>query len=101
MFVIPTPADLAYVDGNGNKIDPKTVGGAVHLTNGVGVPAATPWVEIKGVKGPDGVARTLYRTGDGSANTPFLFHELPPTDATHVANAAGQVVVPVKVGVDG
>jgi hypothetical protein len=99
MYVTPIPAQLALVDANGNKIDPQQTG-QVHLTNGPGVPTNAPWVEIHGVKGPDGVGRTLYRTGDGSAGDPFMFHEQPPVSATTPKNTAGQVIVPTTVGSD-
>jgi hypothetical protein len=98
VYVIPVPPNLAYVDANGNKVDPKAVGD-IHLTIGTQA-TGTPWVELHGVKGPDGVARTLYRTGDGSTLTPFLFHEQPPVDVGHATNAAGQVIVPITVGKD-
>ena len=102
IFAVPTPANLSFVDANGNKIDPK-VSGDVHMMEGT-VPAAPPWVEIHGIKGPDGVTRTLYRTGDGSENNKYLFHEQPPVDHAGpnapVKNPAGQYVIPVKAGVD-
>lgn len=75
IYATPAPPNLSFVDAQGNRIDPK-VTGDVKLSSG-GAAAGPPWVEINGIKGPDGVTRTLYRTGDGSVGSPYLFHEQP------------------------
>jgi hypothetical protein len=74
----------------------------VKLTAG-GVDVPPPWTELRGVRGPDGVARTIYRTSDGKGG--YLFHEnapVPPdgTPNSVKKNAAGQYVIPVTSAQD-
>ena len=98
MYIMPIPPNFSFVDASGTKVGPR--GGRAGPPHGREQPTNAPWVEIHGVKGPDGVARTLYRTGDGTQDSPFMFHEQPPVPVRGQKNPAGQVVIPVTVGAD-
>ena len=65
---------LPDAEGNLTPVDPMQT--SSHL-----------WDEITGVIGLDGVARTLYRTGDGSPERPYLFHTKAPTITDGEGNA--------------
>lgn len=97
MYIQPSAPDISYVGPSGETIDPKAVGG-VALKNGQ-MDAPDPWLELRGVKGPDGVTRTLYRTGNG-VDIPFLFHTEPPVAADQRKDPQGRVVVGVTQGTD-
>ena len=97
-YILPTRPDVSYVGPSGETI-PEDAGGGIKLFNGQ-TPMPDPWLELKGVKGPDGVTRTLYRTGDGTAQSPFLFHERPPVGVEGTTDANGRPVIHVEQAAD-
>jgi hypothetical protein len=98
VYIMPSPPNVTFVDPGGRSIDPK-VAGEVRMFDGT-TAVPPPWTELRGVKGPDGVARTLYRTGDGTPGREYLFHEHPPVPQETKPNAAGQYVIPVVPTLD-
>jgi len=103
-YVLPSEPNVTFEDPvSKTSVDPK-VQGNVRLFDGL-TEVPPPWQELRGVRGPDGVARTIYRTGDGSAERPFLFHEnapVPPEGTSNAVrkNAAGQFIIPVTPTTD-
>jgi hypothetical protein len=97
-YVQPTPPDVAYQTPNGQSVAPARDGpGQVRSMVGA-QDVASPWTELRGVKGPDGTARTIYRTGD--ATTGYLYHDLPPVLHGTKTDAAGRPVVTVTPAQD-
>jgi hypothetical protein len=97
-YVNPSPPNIEFVDQNGNSLDANTASQVQLFDGDTAVPA--PWVELRGVKGPDGKGRTVYRTGDGTPERPFLYHDQPPVAATMKPNVAGQHQMMVTMGTD-
>ena len=98
MYVTPSPANIIGIGPNGEPvaIDPEKT----QLTAD-GQPVTTvPWEELRGVKGPDGQTRTLYRTGDGTAANPYLIHVDAPVPLGTKANAQGQYSLNITQTVD-
>ena len=85
IFVTPSPVQILYTDPGGQTIpaaqvqplttDPVT-GEATRETASAAGRAA--YYEIPGIIGIDGKTRTVYRTGAGTAESPFLYHTNPP-----------------------
>jgi hypothetical protein len=98
-FVQPATPNVIYQGPDGRTIDPRTAQADIKLFDGE-TEAPPPWVELRGVKGPDGTARTVYQTGDGTAEHPYLFHDQPPVTQGMTANAAGQFTIPTTVATD-
>lgn len=83
-YVVPVPVRVQPVDATGAPMTGNVV--PVQGRDEAGNPVAAPvapnqslYEELPGVIGPDGVARTVYRTGDGSKEKPYLYHSLEPT----------------------
>lgn len=98
-YVQPSGPNVSYVGPDGRTIDPQTAQADVKLFDGE-TEVPPPWVELRGVKGPDGTARTVYQTGDGTAERPYLFHDQPPVGQDMKPNAAGQFTIPLTVAQD-
>jgi hypothetical protein len=99
--VNPSPPNVQYVDSEtGVSLTAQQTADSVRLTDASGAVVPPPWMELQGVKGPDGKARTLYRTGDGTDANPFLFHDKPPVQPGMEPNAAGQFSIGVTPAID-
>jgi len=101
VYVVPSEPNVAFEDPlTRTSVAPKP--GEVKMFEGT-AEVSLPWQELRGVRGPDGVARTIYRTSDGKGG--FLFHEnapVPPDGLPNSVkkNAAGQYVIPVTTAQD-
>lgn len=97
-YAFPTPIEVMVTAPDGTPIPSSQANPALPDAEGNLVPvdptqtSSTLWEELPGVIGPDGVARTIYRTGDGSAAKPYLYHTEEPT----ITDGAGNVIMPTR-----
>ena len=101
-YVDATPVSVQPVDPSGEPIDTRNVvptytdeaGNVNELDPG----STALYHELVGIVGPDGVARTMYRVGNGTAEKPYHFLTLAPTPLNADGTPARRVGDPAGTG---
>jgi hypothetical protein len=97
VYVQPEDPVVIYQNESGDTVPGE---GVVGVAGKTAAPAPLPWKELRGVKDQNGDPRTVYRTGTGTPNDPYMYHNEPPLPAGVKRGAGGLPVLPVKQGTD-
>ncbi len=87
MYVRPEPPTVLTRDEGGNLVNASegvglfgVLGGAAATAGGAAAEQGQGYVVLRGVIGPDGTARTQYRTGQGTPDSPYRYNAEPPVN---------------------